>query len=37
MILVTTTVLTLRLARGEEATHVRPSQTGGATVYRPGD
>lgn len=36
LILVTTTVLTLRLARGQETTHVHPAQSGsGATVYRP--
>lgn len=35
LILVTTTVLTVRLARGKETTHVHPAQTGsGATTYR---
>lgn len=37
LILVTTTVLTLRLARGQETTHAHPqaSGRGGSTAYRP--
>lgn len=36
VILVTTTVLTLRLARGQETTYAHPTRTSGATLYRPG-
>ncbi len=37
LILLTTTVLTLRLARGQETTHAHPqsSGTGGSTAFRP--
>lgn len=35
VILVTTTVLTVRLARGEQTTYVQPSHTSGATLHRP--
>lgn len=35
LILITTTALTLKLAKGQETTHVSPSSTGGSTAYRP--
>lgn len=37
LILLTTTVLTLRLARGQDTTHAHPAATGvgGSTAYRP--
>ena len=35
LILITTTVLTLKLAKGQETTHVSPASTGGSTAYRP--
>lgn len=35
LILLTTTILTVRLAKGHETTHADPASTGGSTAYNP--